>query len=154
MMIFVVVRLSMLSWVLSMPLRCLKIPGSQTQIQCREKAKKVHATLSDFDCACILGSNKLRESQTIGGEITVRNASPARRRLTRIKGTSMFISRALCLLPSEFDALMLQFGWGCKQVFPGGLTGVNQRQQEVTAFLQVARQLDRDAEENYKRLST
>ena len=50
---------------------------------------------------------------------------------------------------------MLQFGWACKQVFPGGLTGINQRQQEVTAFLQVVKQLDRDGEEeNYESLST
>ncbi|KAF8333716.1 hypothetical protein F5887DRAFT_675819 [Amanita rubescens] len=100
-----------------------------------ENAKKVHATLSDFDCACILGSNKLYEPQTIGGEIT---------------GTPMFISRALCLLPSHLDRLLSQFGWACKQVFPGGLTGVHQRQQEVTAFLQVVRQLDRDDKENYE----
>ncbi|KAF8623742.1 hypothetical protein AX15_006222 [Amanita polypyramis BW_CC] len=120
-----------------------------------EKAKKVHATLLDFDCACILGSNKLREPQTIGGEIMVRNALPARRRLTRKKGMPMFISRALCLLPSEFDTLMLQFSWACKQVFPGGLTGINQHQQEVTTFLQVVRQLDRDGEEeNYESFST
>ena len=64
----------------------------------------------------------------------------------------MFISRALCLLPSEFDALMLRFTWAYKQVFPEGLTGVNQRQQEVTAFLQVARQLDE--KEDYESLST
>ncbi|KAF8329020.1 hypothetical protein F5887DRAFT_1082782 [Amanita rubescens] len=97
-----------------------------------EKAKKVHATLADFDCACILGStNKLREPQTIGGEIT---------------GTPMFISKALCLLPSKLNRLTPLFGWACEQVFPGDLTGVHQRQQEVTAFLQVVRQLD----DNYK----
>ena len=50
---------------------------------------------------------------------------------------------------------MLQFGLACKRVFPGGLTGVNQRQQEVTAFLQVVRQLDRDGEEeDYENPST
>ena len=115
----------------------------------------MHATLSDFDCACILGSNKLREPQTIGGEITVRNGLSARRRLTRRKGTPMFISRALCFLPSQLDCLMSQFGRACKQVFPGGLTGVHQRQQEVTAFLQVVRQLDRDDdEEDYESPST
>ena len=115
----------------------------------------MHATLTDFDCACFLGGDKLREPQTIGGEIAVRNASPARHRLTHRKGTPMFISRALCLLPSGLDVLMLQFGLACKRVFPGGLTGVNQRQQEVTAFLQVVRQLDRDGEEeDYENPST
>jgi hypothetical protein len=50
---------------------------------------------------------------------------------------------------------MPQFGRACKQVFPGGLTGVDQRQQEVTAFLQVVRQLDRnDGDEDYESPST
>jgi hypothetical protein len=66
----------------------------------------------------------------------------------------MFISRALCLLPSKLDRLMLQFGRACKHVFLGGLTGIHQCQQEVTAFLQVVRQLDRDEEEDYKSPST
>ncbi len=66
----------------------------------------------------------------------------------------MFISRALCLLPSQLDRLMSQFGRACKQVFPGGLTGVHQRQQEVTAFLQVVRQLDRDDDEDNESPST
>ena len=48
---------------------------------------------------------------------------------------------------------MLGFGWACKQAFPRGLTGVNQRQQEVTAFLQVVRQFDRGEEEGYEKLS-
>ena len=58
----------------------------------------------------------------------------------------MFISRASCLEPSQLDRLMSQFGRACKQVFPGDLTGIHQRQQEVTAFLQFVRQLDKDEE--------
>lgn len=68
----------------------------------------------------------------------------------------MFMSRALCLIPPRLDRLMSQFGQACKRVFPGGRTGVRQRQQEVTAFLQVARQLDIDDndDEDYESPST
>ncbi|KAF8321829.1 hypothetical protein F5887DRAFT_1215369 [Amanita rubescens] len=91
-----------------------------------EGKMEVHATLSDFDCASILGSDKERESGT-GGEIA---------------GTPIFMAKPLCLKPARvLRTLGTHFKEACKGVFPEGVTGVNQRQDEVTAFLRVVDEL-------------
>ena len=53
----------------------------------------------------------------------------------------MFMARALCLHPAALYTLHTQFKRACKGVFPEGVTGVNQRQEEVTAFLRLVDEL-------------
>ncbi|KAF8331574.1 hypothetical protein F5887DRAFT_998179, partial [Amanita rubescens] len=87
----------------------------------RPETRKVHVILSDFDCACILGNSKTRESTT-RGEIT---------------GTPMFMARFLSSCPlastQNIDPRPV-----CRLVFPRGATGpTDQRRKEVEQFLKI-----------------
>ena len=61
----------------------------------------------------------------------------------------MFISRSLCLLPSKLRTLNKQFRQACKLVFPKDRTGVKNRRNEVTAFLQAVEQFVGDNYEDH-----
>ncbi len=59
----------------------------------------------------------------------------------------MFTAKALCLDPTRvLRTLHTRFKSACKGVFPEGVTGVNQRQKEVTDFLRIVDQLENNSD--------
>ncbi len=59
----------------------------------------------------------------------------------------MFMARALCLHSPALYTLHTWFKGACKGVFPEGVTGVTQRQKEVTAFLRLVDELGDNSDE-------
>src|SRR6266576_5260602 len=96
-----------------------------------------HASSEVISCA----------NQRLGMKLRyIMHCSPAYR-LIVLKRTPMFMARALCLHSPALYTLHTWFKGACKGVFPEGVTGVTQRQKEVTAFLRLVDELGDNSDE-------
>jgi hypothetical protein len=145
MMIFVVVHLSMRFWVSSMFLPVwitgfgLKLNTGKRQEKCmlHYQTLTVHAFLEVISDKPF----KVKLQYVMLDSIDIK---------AYVKREHPCLSRDhLCLLPSKLPTLNKQFREACKLVFPKDRTGVKNRRNEVTAFLQAVEQYDGDNYEEH-----